>query len=159
KSQPRDGVLQQLLALFGNLAMLPEELWRHLSVGVNLLLAGKALQLQAAGAQDALAHGGRFLDGVLAAKLPVLHRGDLNVDIDAVEQGSRDSRDVALDLRRRAMAFARGVAKETARARVHRRGEHKARGKGDRGGGARNGHRAFLERLAHHLEDVALNSG
>jgi hypothetical protein len=40
------------------------------------------------------------------------------VDVDAVEQRARNFRDVALDLRRRAVALARGIAEKSARVRV-----------------------------------------
>ena len=78
------------------------------------------------------------------------------MNVDAVEQRPGNFRDVALDLRRRAVALARGIAEESARARIHRRGQHEARRKSDRQRRARDRHAAVFERLAHHFEHVAL---
>jgi hypothetical protein len=40
------------------------------------------------------------------------------MDVDAVDQRARNFRDVALNLRRRAVALARGIAEKSARLRV-----------------------------------------
>ena len=53
------------------------------------------------------------------------------------------------------MAFARAVVEEAARAGIHGRGQHEARGKSQRHGGAGDADRAILQRLAHDFEHVA----
>ena len=81
------------------------------------LFAGESFQLAAARTDHAFAHGGGIFDGGFAAQFLIFHRGDFDVNVDAVQQRAGNFRDVALDLRRAAVAFARGVAEEAARGR------------------------------------------
>ena len=136
--------------------MFADEPWRHLRVGVQLFLAAIAIELNLARSQDASADARGAFDFAVAAQFFVFHRRDFDVDVDAVEQRARNFRDVALNLRGRAVAFARGIAEESARARIHRGSEHEARRKRDGKRGTSDGHAAFFERLAHHFQDVAL---
>ena len=53
------------------------------------------------------------------------------------------------------MALARAVVEVSARTRIHGGGQHEARGKSERHGGAGDAYRAIFQRLAHNLEDVA----
>ena len=62
--------------------------------------------LALAGGEDAGADVGGAFGGGAAAQLLVLHGGDLDVDVDAVEQRAGDFGDVALDHGRRADAVA-----------------------------------------------------
>ncbi len=121
-----------------------------------MLLRRVAFGLDFAGAQHAIANRRRAFHFDVAAQFFVFHRGDFDVDVDAVEQRAGNFRDVTLDLHRRAVAFARGIAEESAGARVHRGGEHEARRKihGKRGAGDRDA--AVFERLAHDFQHVAL---
>src|ERR1700704_4407171 len=75
--------------------------------------------------------------------------------VDAVEQWSRDFRNVALDHRLCAVAFAGAVVVKSAGTGIHRGGEHEARGKGQRHGGPRDADSTVLKRLAHDFKDVA----
>jgi hypothetical protein len=75
--------------------------------------------------------------------------------VDAVEQRTGKPPAVALDLVRQASAVAFRVAPEAAGARVHRGDENEPRGIRRGAPGARNRDRAFLERLAERIENVA----
>ena len=77
------------------------------------------------------------------------------MDVDAVEQRAGDLGHVALDHGRRAHALARLVVEVAAGAGIHGRGQHEARGKAERHGGARDGDGVIFERLAHDFEHVA----
>ena len=77
------------------------------------------------------------------------------MDVDAVEERAGDLGDVALDHGRGAHALARLVVEVAAGAGVHGGGEHEARGKAERHGGAGDGDGVVFERLAHDFEDVA----
>ena len=57
-------------------------------------------------------------------------------------------------MRRRAAAGAHRIAGEAARTRIHRPDQHEPGGEDDRPRRTGDDHRAFLERLAQHLEDV-----
>jgi hypothetical protein len=52
-----------------------------------------------------------------------------------------------------------GIAKESARAGVHRRHEHNVGGKGQRASGAADGDDAVFERLAQHFERALVEFG
>ena len=84
---------------------------------------------------------------------------DLDVDVDAVEQGAGDALAVGFDLAWRAAAFAFRIAEVAAGAGVHGGDEHEAGGEGEAAGGAGDGDLAVFERLAQDLERGALNSG
>jgi hypothetical protein len=67
---------------------------------------------------DPGANIGRRLGGGGAAQFFERQGGDLNVNIDAVEQGSTDLAEIVLDLTRGTAALARGIAKKAAFAPV-----------------------------------------
>ena len=80
--------------------------------------------------------------------------GDLHVQVDAVEERSREPGAVALDHQRRAGAVVLGIAQIAAGAGIHSRHQHE-------GGGIGEAHRrtadtdlAVLQGLAQHLQDV-----
>ena len=109
--------------------------------------------------QDAIAHARRALDIRVGAEFFVLHGRNLDMDVDAVEKRPRNLRDVALNLRRRAVALARRIAEESARARIHRRNQHESGRKTDGKRRAGYGDAAVLQRLAQHFEHIALKLG
>ena len=104
---------------------------------------------------DAGANLGRALGGRAAAQLLVLNGRHFDVDVDAVEQRAGDFGHVALDHGRGAHALARLVVEVAAGAWIHGGGQHEARRKGERHGGAGDGDGVVFERLAHDFEHVA----
>jgi len=66
---------------------------------------GESLDLERAGAQHALAHRCGIFRGGRAAEFLVLHCGHFDVDIDAIDQRPGNFRNVALNLRRRAVTL------------------------------------------------------
>ena len=115
--------------------------------------------LPLAGGQHAGANVGRALGRRAAAQLLVLNGRNLDVNVDAVEQRPGDFGHVALDHGRGAHALARLVVEVAARAGIHGRGQHEARRKTERHGGAGDGDRVIFQRLAHHFEHVARELG
>ena len=93
--------------------------------------AQEAGVLELAGGEDAGADLGGAFGGGVAAELLVLHGGDFDVDVDAVEQRAADFGDVALDHGRGAHALAGLVVEVAAGAGVHGGGEHEAGGEGE----------------------------
>ncbi len=78
------------------------------------------------------------------AELPQLDRRHLDVEVDAVEQRSRDPPAVALDHRRRAAAVVAPVPAVAAGAGVHRRHQREAGREAQAGPGADHGDHALL---------------
>jgi hypothetical protein len=95
----------------------------------------------------------------LVAQLLVIHRRDINMDVDAVEQRPGDLGDITLDHGLRAMTFARLVVEEPARTRIHGRGEHEARRKCQRHSGTCNRDVSVFQGLAHNFQNVARKFG
>src|SRR2546426_2669015 len=126
KPQARNGVFEQFLAFRRNRAVFSNEFRRHLRVGVHFFLLRVTLQLRLPRPYHALPHAVRVFRHMLASQFLVLHRGDFDVDVNTVQQRTGDFRDVALDQRRCAMAFARRVSEKTAGTRIHRGGQHEA---------------------------------
>ena len=133
------GALEQAFGVGGELAEGADLLGGHLGVGEDGAtgLAGdgagggleEAVVLELAGGEDAGADLGGAFGGGGAAELLVLHGGDLDVDVDAVEERARDLGDVALDHGRGTHAVAGLVVEVAAGAGVHGGGEHEAGGK------------------------------
>jgi hypothetical protein len=102
-----------------------------------------------------------------AARFPVTtcahalgsQRRDRQLDIDAIEQGPRDTALVAQHGGLKAAAFATGVPEPAARARIHRRDELEARRKIGLMRRARNRDLARFERLAQHFEHAPVELG
>jgi hypothetical protein len=83
----------------------------------------------------------------------------LHMEVDSVEQRSRNAVAIALDLERGAAAFVPWVAEVTTGTRIHRRQQGEASGKGKPAPGADDGKPAFLQRLSQGLERVTLELG
>src|SRR6266705_1687617 len=156
KPEAGDGVFQQLFAFGRNDAVLSNHLRHHLRVCVSLLLAVEPLELSVARGDHALPYRSGILRRGGCPQFFVLHGGNFNVNINAIQQRSRDFRNVTLDHRWCAMAFTGGVAEVPARAGIHCRRQHEPRGKRHGYGGTRNGHSAVLKRLPHDLQNVSL---
>ncbi len=134
QAQSAHCVLEQALAFGRKVAVLAKLSGTHLRIGIDFLTL-IPFKLPAAGADNPLAdHIGPLGVGSVT-QVAILHRGHVDVDIDAVKQRAGNLRDVPLDLQRSAVAFARRIIKESAGARVHRRGQHKMGGKGQADGG------------------------
>ncbi len=102
-----------------------------------------------------VAHRLRCLARPVAAQFHVRHCRDFNVNVNAVEQRAADLAQITLYRSGVAPAFARGIAVEPARARIHGRDQHEARGETKRHVRSRNGDRTFFEWLPQQLENVA----
>src|SRR3981189_845980 len=89
-------------------------------------------------------------------KLLVLCGRHLDVDINPIEQRAGYLRDIPLDHGRSAVALASWIAKISAGAGIHRRGQHEPRRKRYGYGGTRDRHGTVLERLPHHLQHIPL---
>ena len=98
-------------------------------------------------AQDILANGRRRRSIPLAAKLTERHSGHLDVNVDSIHERSADTRQVALDLQRAALALLASVSVVAARAWIHGRDQHELRRKTHCCVGPRNRHPPVLQRL------------
>ena len=88
----------------------------HLGVGVDAGQVFEALGLDVAGLHDPLGYFGAAFGGALAGgEFVVADGGDLHVQVDAVEQGTGDLAQVALDHAGCAHAVFVGVVMESAR--------------------------------------------
>ena len=121
----------------------------------KLVVVVRSVQLELASAHDSLANVGGVSRARSGAKLFIVHRGHIDMDVDAVKQRSGNLRHVALNHRRSAMALAAAVVEISAGTRVHRGSQHEAGRKGERHGGAGDANGAVFERLAHDFQDIA----
>lgn len=82
-------------------------------------VALEAVSLELAGADDAVAHGGGGLAGLMLAELVDAERGGVDVDINPIKERTTDAGTVVLDLSRVAFAAVAAVAEVTAGAGIH----------------------------------------
>ena len=108
---------------------------------------------------DALADGFGALAVRTAAQLVVGERGDLHDDIDPVHERAGELGVVGADGLFAAPAAAARLSVPAAFARVHRAHEHEPAGVYRGSGGARDGHDAVLERLAHDFKHIPVVFG
>lgn len=114
QAQPRHRVLQHPLAFRINSTEAPDVSGRHLRVGENAF-AAQSFALTLARRKYACADvRGTLSGGSAAAQLFEADGGHVYVYVYAVEERAGDAPDVALDLQRRAAAFARRVVPEPA---------------------------------------------
>ena len=141
----------------------------------------EAAFLQGAGSDDTLADGGAGFARGFAGHLPMasvgcasanlkrvwhcarlaqqlveVHWLHLNLQVDAVQQRPRNLAHVVGALVLVAYAFLLGMPIVTARARIHRRHEHKRRGILRTVFRPRNRYDPVLQRLPHHLQNGAI---
>jgi hypothetical protein len=134
------GALQQALGIGAQFAVGANLARGHLRVGVDFFAGlSEALPLALARGHHAVANLRRALGRRSAAQLLVLHGRNFDMNIDAVEQRAGDFGHVALDHGRRTHALARLVVEVAAGAGIHGGGQHEARRKAERHGGARDG--------------------
>src|SRR6202034_1123617 len=150
------GALEEAFAVSGQFAEGADVARGHLGVAVYLFARGsETCQLFLPGLHDAPADLGRVLGFTRRAHFFVVHRWDVDVNIDAVHQRPGDFRDIALDHRSRALAVAGAVIVKAAGTGIHRGGEHEARGESQRHGSASDTYRAVFQGLAQDFEDIA----
>src|SRR5215213_11327561 len=120
ESEPMHRILEHLFAVGIDLAVRTDHARRHGRVRKDFL-ARKATMLSLACLNHALPNRSRAirLRSSLAPQLTKLHGGDVNVDVDAVQQWSRDATNVSLDLSYRAATLAHRVIEKTTRTRIH----------------------------------------
>lgn len=111
------GALQHVFALTGELAVGADLAGTHLRVGEDTL-GGKAVELNFPRAQHSFANLRRALRSVAGAKLAIVHRRHVDVNVDAIEQRAGNLGDIALDDRRGALTFAGAVVEVSARLRL-----------------------------------------
>ncbi len=103
-------------------------------------------------ASDPSAHDRRRLGETRRGDILVRHTRHLDVDVDAIEQWSREFGEIPPDGKRRAGASAQPIAVVAARTRVEACDQHEVGGVGHRARRARHGDIAILERLAQHFQ-------
>src|SRR5207247_10392471 len=102
--EPSGRVTQQCIGVIGYAAERAAVSRYHARVGVDPRPAGEAVALHGAGPIRPLAHRLARLSPALIGERAVLHRGYLEVDVDAVEQRAGHAREVAFHAERPAHA-------------------------------------------------------
>jgi hypothetical protein len=95
-SQSGNRRLEQFLAIGADRAMLSDQFRRHLRVRVKLFFAFAAVELSLPPSQHPLPHARGAFDLDVPPQLLVLHRRNLDVNVDAIEQRPGNLRNVAL---------------------------------------------------------------
>ena len=119
---------KQVLAVSGKTTERSHVPRRHLSVAINRIFAVgmEPRKLPLARVHHSLQDLCRTFRLMRASHFLVVHGGNINVDVDAIEQRTGDLRNVALNHRRRAVALVRAIVVKTAGTRIHGSGKHKA---------------------------------
>ena len=149
--QTVEGALHELLSGGVQRAVLTDHGRGHVGVAGDIG-AGVALFLHLTGGVDPRPDIRRGLRLLLAAHGLVLHGGHVDVHVDAVQQGARNAAHVLLYLLGRAGTAAGGMTVPPAAAGVHGTDQHEAAGQRQGAGGAGDGHKAVLQRLAQRLQ-------
>src|SRR6267142_782038 len=108
-----DGVFQDLFAFRSQRAVLANVAPAHLRVRVNVFVE-EAAELRVARGDDAMADCFRGLRETAARQIFVRNSGHVDLNIDTVHERAGDLGHVALNLWRRAKAFAAEVIRKTA---------------------------------------------
>ena len=144
-------------------SLTPGEMWHNWRACLGALQRGglgEAFGLDFASAADAFADcDGGFAGEALVGHLVLLEAGDLDVDVDAVEEGAGNALQVLFDLSVVTRTRAQGVAEVAAGAGVHGGDHHELSGVGERRRDAGDGDLTVFERLAEHFEDVPAELG
>ena len=131
---------------------------RHPAVDLRALGA-EPLGLAGAGLEHLGQQVGRGRAGGHLGQLGEGDGGDLDVEVDPVEQGAGDPAQVLLDLRRRAATGAPRVGAIAARAGIHRGHQDELGGERRAPQGPADRHLAFLQRLAEDFQRLAIELG
>ena len=150
------GVFEELVPPVVKAAMLLELGVTHARVAGCFPCSGEAVVLDVAGLQDTFADHGGGLRWNRVGEFLVLDCRSLHMQVDPIEERSRDLPAVALHLAWGAAAFPFGIAIVAAGTGIHGGDEHEGRGKGHCSGGAGNRYLAILKRLSHHLKGGAV---
>lgn len=150
------GALEKALGIRAEFAVGADLARGHLRVGVDFFSGFfEAIALTIARGLDAVANLRRTFGCCPAAEFFVLNSGNFDVNVDAVEEWAGDFCDVALNHRRGAYAVVRFVVEVAAGAGIHCGGQHEARGKTQRHGGACDGDGVIFKWLAKDFENIA----
>jgi len=95
ESQLPDRACQKFFAGIIQFAILLDVSWPHEGIGVYTV-AGVAIQLPLSCGDDALPDGRRGLGRLRRAQVLIPHGGHLDVEVDSIQDGSRDVAPVAL---------------------------------------------------------------
>ena len=146
------GAEERLAAGF-DCAEMPHVAGAHVRVGVQARAIAETFVLPLARGDDTFADPRARLAGLAGGQCSGIECGDLDVQVDAVEKGAGESTGVALDLGRRADSGGRFASPMmSARAGVHRAGEHETRGVAHGEPCAAEPDRTLLDRLPERLE-------
>ncbi|OQA25721.1 MAG: hypothetical protein BWY59_01664 [Verrucomicrobia bacterium ADurb.Bin345] len=154
--QVRDRHLEHLLRIVVQPAMLVHILRAHRGVAVHAARTLEPGLLHLPRLDHARADRRGRLPSLHGRKVLVAHRRHLDMNVNPVQQRTRNLVAISLNLNRRATALAFRIAVMAARARVHRRHEHEAARERHAGRRAGDGDQAVFQRLTHHLEHVAV---
>src|SRR5229473_4524584 len=115
QTEPVDRELEQPLARRFDLAVCAQFARAHLRIAKKRRSV-KTRELKSARTIDAFADHRRRFSRAAIRELAIFHRRHLNMNIDTIQQWSRDARAIALDRQRRARALMLRVGVEAARA-------------------------------------------
>ncbi len=130
----------------------------HLGITVNLQ-SFKTIELGLSGRIDSFLDFPGGLPGFAACQVPVLDRGNLDVDVDSIHERPRDLGAIALNLWDRTGAFIVGIAVITAGAGVHGCDQHEASRVGEGGRCTGDGHPFLFQGLTQDFQDILLEFG
>lgn len=133
-------------------------LWPHEGVGIDAVTV-ESLQLPIPCSHHPLSDGLGGLGCLGGSKVFVADRGHLDMEVDPVQDGSRDPVPVALNPVASAGASPQRIRCEPARTGVHCRDEHEPGGIGEGHGGAGYGYAALFHGLPEQVDDVSAEFG
>lgn len=103
-----NGYFQQLLSLLVNLAVFAD-IFGHIGVAERMFAVSKTLLLYLLRSLHPGADRLGFFPAAFLRQIPVLHRGNFKLDVNAVQQRPANAGKIALDLQGRAGAFLVGI--------------------------------------------------
>lgn len=152
------GGFHEVAARIIQLAELAHLGWTHFGVEADGG-TGETLRLDIPGGFHTSAHSGGGFAGAVVGELLVLHAGYLDVDVDAVHQGTGDTLLVTGDRYGGAGAGLESVAIVTTRARIHGSDELEIGRESEGTGGTADGDHLIFQGLAKNLEDAHAKLG
>src|SRR6266542_219003 len=157
QSQSCHGSLEHLLAVRIDAAMAANHARRHRGVR-KYLFAGKALTLAMPGADYSIPNCRRVfrLRRSISRELSKLYGRNIDVNIDAVQQRTRDPADITLNQQRCTTALSSWVIPKSTRTGIHRRRQHERCRKRQRHGSSAYRHLLIFEWLSQHLQYAAI---
>ena len=159
QAQLVDRPFQQSFALLVDRTVAANVAGGHMGVAEQLGVAFEAGQLPLTGGVDPFAYRSGGFTRRLAHQVVEGDSGDLDVEIDPVEEGAGDAGAVALDRQRGAGALVARVVQVAAGAGIHGGDEHELSRIGEGDGGSGDGDGVVFERLAQRFDDVLAEFG